>query len=107
MNRKILAALLAATMLTAPAFAASVASSSKTPTAQMATPDKVTKTSHKSVKKHRVHARASHGHKVHHAQHVKQTKHAKKPSKKSLRSASTNGDAKTVAATRVKSAIKN
>ena len=48
------------------------------------TPDKVTKTSDKGVKKHRIHARASHGHEVHHAKHAmpKQVKHAKKISKK-------------------------
>jgi hypothetical protein len=77
MNSKIAAILLAATMLTAPAFAASAASSPTEPTAQMVTPDKVAKTSDKGVKKHRVHARASHGHKVHHAKHTKskQVKH--------------------------------
>jgi hypothetical protein len=42
MNRKIAAVLLAATMLTTPAFAATVASSHNTPTTQMVTPDKVT-----------------------------------------------------------------
>ena len=80
MNRKIAAVLLAATMLTAPAFAASVASSPNAPATQTVTPDKVTKTSDKGVKKHRVHARSSHGHKVHHAKHVKskQVKHDNK-----------------------------
>ena len=83
MNRKIAAVLLAATMLTTPAFAASVASSANTPTAQTVNPDKVTTTSDKGVKKHRVHARSSHGHKVHHAKHAKpnQVKHAHKLSK--------------------------
>jgi hypothetical protein len=71
MNRKIAAVLLAATMLTTPAFAASVANSpNTTPTTQTVTPDKVTKTSDKGVKKHRVHARASYGHKVHHVEHA-------------------------------------
>ena len=59
MNRKIAAVLLAATMLTTPAFAAGVASSPNTPTAQTVNTDKATKTSDKGVKKHRVHARAS------------------------------------------------
>jgi hypothetical protein len=72
-------------------------------------PDKVTKTSDKGVKKHRVHARASHGHKVHHAQHAKpnQVKHAKKISKKSLTSASTKSHTRTVAALPVKAPVKN
>jgi hypothetical protein len=42
MNGKIAAVLLAATMLTTPAFAATVANSHNTPTTQMVTPDKVT-----------------------------------------------------------------
>jgi hypothetical protein len=90
MNRKIAAVLLAATMLTTPAFAASVA---KTPAPQTVTPDK-------GLKKHHVHARAWHGHKVHHAKHAtpNQVKHAKKISKKSLTSASTKSHAKTAAA---------
>ena len=109
MNRKIAAVLLAAAMLTTPAFAASVVSSPNTPTAQTVTPDKVTKTSDKGVKKHRVHARASHGHKVHHAKHAKphRVKHANKISKKSLPSASTKSDTKTVGATPVKAPVKN
>ena len=80
MNRKIAAVLLAAAMLTTPAFAASVVSSPNTPTAQTVTPDKVTRTSEAGVKKHRVDARASHGHKVHHAKHAKpsQAKHVHK-----------------------------
>ena len=84
MNRKIAAVLLAATMLTTPAFAASVARSPNTPTTQTVNPDKVTTTSDKGVKKHRVHARSSHGHKVHHAKHAKpnQVKHAHKILKK-------------------------
>jgi hypothetical protein len=82
MNRKIAAVLLAATMMTTPAFAAGVANSPNTPTA---TPHKITKMSEKDVKKHRGHARASYGHKVHHAKHAKpnQVKHATKISKKS------------------------
>ena len=86
MKRKIAAVLLAATMLTTPAFAASVASSSDTPTVRTETHAKITKTSDKGVKKHRIHARASHGHKVHHAKHAmpNQVKHAKKISKKGL-----------------------
>ena len=60
MNRKIAAVLLAAAMLTTPAFAAGVASSTNTPTAQTENNNKATKTSDKGVKKHRVHARASH-----------------------------------------------
>jgi hypothetical protein len=106
MNRKIAAVLLAATMLTTPAFAASVASS---PTTQTVTPDKVTKTSDKGVKKHRVHASASYGHKVHHVKHAirNQVKHTNKVSKKSLTSASTKSDTKTVTVAPVKAPVKN
>jgi hypothetical protein len=50
MNKKIAAVLLAATMLSTPAFAASVASPPNTSTAQTVTNDKVTKTSDKGVK---------------------------------------------------------
>ena len=109
MNRKIAAVLLAATMLTTPAFAASVASSPNVPAAQTVAPDKVTKTSETGVKKHRVHARTSHGHKVHHAKHAKpnQAKHANKVSKKSLTSASTKSDTKTVTVAPVKAPVKN
>ena len=80
MNGKIAAILLAATMLTTPAFAATVANSHNTPATQTVTPDKVTKMSDKGVKKHRIHARASHGHKVHHAKHAmpNQVRHAKR-----------------------------
>ena len=103
MNRKIAAVLLAATMLTTPAFAASVASSPNTPTTQTVNPDKVTTTSDKGVKKHRVHARSSHGHKVHHAKHAKpnQVKHAHKISKRVWRLLA-KSHAKTVAAARPK-----
>jgi hypothetical protein len=82
MNRKIAAVLLAATMMTTPAFAAGVANSPNTPTA---TPHKIAKMSEKGVTKHRDHVRASYGHKVHHAKHAKpnQVKHATKISKKS------------------------
>jgi hypothetical protein len=80
MNNKIMAALIAATMLTAPAFAASVASSPNAPAAQTLTPNKVTKASDTGVRKHRVHARAWHGHKIHHAKHVK-SKQVKNDSK--------------------------
>ena len=109
MNGKIAAVLLAATMLTTPAFAATVANSHNSPTAQTVTPDKVTKTSDKGVKKHRIHARASYGHKVHHAKHVipNQVKHAKKISKKGLTYASTKSHTKTVAALHVKGPVKN
>ena len=109
MNRKIAAVLLAATMLTTPAFAASVASSANTPTAQMVTSDKITKTSDNGVKKHRVHARAAHGHKVHHAKHTKlnQVKHTNKISKKSLTSARMKSDTKAVATAPVKAPVKN
>jgi hypothetical protein len=108
MNRKIAAVLLAATMLTTPAFAASVASSRNTPTAQTVNPDKVTKTSDKGVKKHRVHARASHGHKVQHAKHAKpnQVKHANKLSKKKL-SASTKSQARAIETAPAKAPVKN
>ena len=109
MNRKIAAVLLAATMLSTPAFAASVASSPNAPAAQTVTPDKVTKTSDKGIKKHRVHARASYGHKVHHAKHAKpsQVKHTNKVSKKSLTSASTKSGTKMVKAAPVKAPVKN
>ncbi len=109
MNRKIAAVLLAATMLTTPALAASVVGSANTPPAHTVTADKVIKTSGKGVTKHRVHARASHGHKVHHAKHAKtnQTKHTNKISKKGLTSASTKSDTKTVTAVPVKPPVKN
>jgi hypothetical protein len=68
MNRKFAAVLVAATMLTAPAFAAGVNNVQDKPITQTATPHKTVKTS--SVKKHRVHARVSH-HKVRHAKQVK------------------------------------
>ena len=80
MNSKIIAALLAATMLTAPAFAASVANSPNAPAAQTVMPDKATKAPDTGVKKHSVHARAPHGHKAHHAKHVK-SKQVKNDSK--------------------------
>ena len=102
MNGKIAAALLAATMLTTPAFAATVANSHDAPTTQTVTPDK-------GVKKHSVHARASHGHKVHHAKHAmpNQVKHAKKISKKGLTSAGAKSHTRTVAALHVKAPVKN
>ena len=107
MKRKIAAVLLAATMLTTPAFAASVASSPNSPATQTVNPDKVTKTSDKGVKKH--HARVSHGHKVHHAKHAKpsQAKHVNKNSKKSLTSAGTKSDTKAVATAPAKAPVKN
>ena len=105
MNRKIAAVLLAATMLTTPAFAASVANSPNAPATQTVTPTKSPKRRTRASKKHRVHARASYGHKVHHARHAKpnQVKHATKISKKSLTSTSTKGDSNAVAAAHVKS----
>jgi hypothetical protein len=93
MNSKITAVLIAATMLTSPAFAASVASSPNAPAAQTVAPDKVTKTSETGVKKHRVHARASHGHKVQHAKHTK-SKQVKNDNKNPS-SASTKENSKT------------
>jgi len=54
MNSKIMAALIAATMLAAPAFAASVVSSPNAPAAQTVTPNKVTKASDTGMKKHRI-----------------------------------------------------
>ena len=110
MNGKIAAVLLAATMLTTPAFAAMVANSHNAPTTQTAVPDKVTtKTSDKGVKKHRIQARMSHGHKVHHAKHAmpNQVKHAKRISKKGLTSASAKSHTKTIAALHVKAPVKN
>jgi hypothetical protein len=80
-------------MLTSPAFAASVASSPNAPAAQTVAPDKVTKTSETGVKKHRVHARASHGHKVQHAKHTK-SKQVKNDNKNPS-SASTKENSKT------------
>ena len=99
MNGKITAVLLAATMLTTPAFAATVANSHNTATTQTVTPHKVTKTSDKGVKKHRIHARVSHGHKVHQAKHAmpRQVKHAQ----------STKSNARTLAALHVKAPVKN
>jgi hypothetical protein len=86
-------------MLTTPAFAATVANSHNTATTQTVTPDKVTKTSDKSVKKHRIHARMSHGHKVHQAKHAMphQVKHAK----------ITKSNARRLAALHVKAPVKN
>jgi uncharacterized secreted protein with C-terminal beta-propeller domain len=108
MNKKIAAVLLAATMLTTPVFAASVATSPNTPTAQTVN-DKVTKTSDKDVKKHRVHARSSHGHKIYHARHAKQNqvKHTHKSSKKGVASAGTKSHTKKVAAAPAKAQPKN
>jgi hypothetical protein len=62
--------------------------------------DSRTVTPDKGLKKHHLHARAWHGHKVHHAKHAtpNQVKHAKKISKKSLTSASTKSHAKTAVA---------
>ncbi|MGB8757130.1 MAG: hypothetical protein WCD26_16060 [Pseudolabrys sp.] len=107
MNRKIAAVLLAATMLSTPAFAAGVATSTNTPTAQTENNNKATKTSDKGVKKHRVHARASH--EVHHAKHAKpnQVKHAHKASKKNLTSAGTKSQAKAVETAPAKAPVKN
>ena len=109
MNGKIAAVLLAATMLTTPAFAATVANSHNTPTTQRVTPDKVIKTSDKGLNKHRIHARASHGHKVHQAKHAmpNQVKHAKKISKKGLTSGSAKSHTRTVAALHVKAPVEN
>jgi 2-oxoglutarate dehydrogenase complex dehydrogenase (E1) component-like enzyme len=96
-------------MLTTPAFAASVASSSSTPTAPAETSAKVAKTSDKDVKKHRVHVRAAHGHKVHHAKYAKpsQVKYSHRVSKKSLTSAGKESDTKTIAVAPVKTPVKN
>ena len=103
MNNRITAVLIAATMLTAPAFAASVASSPNAPAAQTATP--VTKASDTGVKKHRMHARA-HGHKVHHVKHAK-SKQVKNDSKNPA-STSTKENPKTVgAAASAKVPVKN
>jgi hypothetical protein len=96
MNGKIAAVLLAATMLTTPAFAAAVANSHNTAATQTVIPHQVTKTSDKGVKKHRIHARVSHGHKVHQAKHT-MPKHAK----------STKCNARTVAALHLKAPVKN
>ena len=108
MNRKIAAILLAATMLTMPAFAASVVRSPDTSTAQTVDPDKVTKTSDKGANKHRVHARSSHGQKVRHAKHAKANQgRAHKISKKSVGSAGMKSHTKMVAAAPAKAPAKN
>jgi uncharacterized protein YaiL (DUF2058 family) len=109
MDKKIAAVLLAATMLTTPALAASVASSPNTLTAQTVKSDKITKTSDKGAKKHRVHARASHRHQVHHAKLAKpsQVKHVHKTSKKSLTSASTKSQARAIETVPPKAPVKN
>ena len=108
MNRKIAAILLAATMLTMPAFGASVVRSPNTSTAQTVDPDKVTKTSDKGANKHRVHAHSSHGHKVRHAKHAKPNQvRAHKISKKSVGSAGLKSHTKTVAAAPAKVPAKN
>jgi hypothetical protein len=85
------------------------ANSHNAPTTQTVTPHKVTKTSNKGVNKHRLHARASRGHKVHQAKHAmpNQVKHAKKISKKGLSSASTKSHTRTVAALHLKAPVKN
>ena len=106
MNRKIAAVLLAAAILTMPAFAASVVPN--TSTAQTVDPDKVTKTSDKGANKHRVHARSSHGHKVRHAKHAKPNQvRAHKISKKTVGSAGLTSHTKTVAAAPAKVPAKN
>jgi hypothetical protein len=94
-------------MLTTPAFAASVAGSSDTPTARTEAHAKATKTSDKGLKKHRVHTRTSHGHKVHYARHAKQVKHSHQIPKKSTTSASRKSDAKTTAVAPVQAPAKN
>ena len=106
MNRKIAAVLLAATMLTAPAFAASVASSPNAPATQTVIPDKVTKAPDKGVKKHRAHARASHGHKVHHAKHLK-SKQVKSDSKNQTSTSTKENPQAAVTAAPAKVPVKN
>ena len=108
MNRKIAAILVTATMLTTPAFAASVANSAVTPGAQTLTPKEATKAPDKSIKKHRAYTRTSYGHKVYRTKHVNhQTKSAKKTSIKSPTSASTKDSTKAVAIAPVKTPVKN
>jgi hypothetical protein len=106
---KIAAVLLTASMLTSTALASNVASTSNTHATQKVNPEKITKTSDTDVKKHNVHARASHGHKVHYAKHAKpsQVKHASKISKKNPTSANTKSDLKAVATAPVKTSVKN
>ena len=106
MNSKITAVLIAATMLTAPAFAASVVSSPNAPAAQTVTPDKVTKAPDTGVKKHRVHARMSHGHKVHHAKHVK-SKQVKNDSKSPTPTSTKEAPKTAVTAAPAKAPVKN
>ena len=108
MNTKIAAILLAASMLTTPALAASVANSPDTPTATMK-PQKVTVTSDKGGKKHRVHAGASHGHKAHHAKHAKpnQVRHVHRISKKKMTSAGTKSQARAIETAPAKAPVKN
>jgi hypothetical protein len=109
MNTKIAAILLAASMLTTPALAASVANSPDTPTAQTVKPQKVTITSDKGGKKHRVHAGASHGHKAHHAKHAKpnQVRHVHRNSKKKMTSAGTKSQARAIETAPAKAPVKN
>jgi len=109
MNRKIAAVLLAASMMTTPALAASVANSPDTPTTKTVDPHKVSKTSDKGGNKHRVHARATHGHKAHHAKHAKpnQVKHAHKVSKKNLTSTGTKSQARAIETAPAKAPVKN
>ena len=106
MNRKIAAVLLAASMLTTPALAASVANSPDTSTVETVNPHKVSKTSDKGANKHRV--RAAHWHKAHHAKHAKsnQVKHAHKASKKNLTSAGTKSQARAIETAPAKAQVK-
>ena len=104
MNKKIAAVLVAATMLTAPAFAAGVNTIQDKPTTQTATPHKAVKTS--SVKKHRVHARVSHRHTVRHAKHFK-AKHVKISKKAAAANASAKETATTVTTAPAKTPAKN
>jgi predicted ABC-class ATPase len=107
MNRKIAAVLLAATMMTTPAFAVGVTNSPNTPTA----PHKITRMSVKGVSKHQDHARASYGHKVHRAKLravPNQVKHATRSSKKKgMVSTSPKSNTKTAAAVHVKAPVRN
>jgi hypothetical protein len=108
MNRKIAAILVAATMLTTPAFAASVASSADTPATQTLTRKEVTTTPDKSIKKHRAYAQNSYGHKFHHTKHVNhQAQRPNKISKESPTPASTKDSTKAVATAPVKTPVKN
>ena len=80
MNGKIAAVLLAATMLTTPAFAATVANSHNAPTTQTEHRTRSPQNVGQGHEEAPYSWRASYGHKVHHVKHAmpNQAKHAKR-----------------------------